>query len=43
MRDDDPILTKRIIELAGAYGRYGYWRITGLLKIEGWQVGRDRV
>jgi hypothetical protein len=43
VRDDEPILTKRIIELARAYGRYGYPRITGLLKIEGWQPGRNCV
>jgi len=36
VRDDRHILTKRIVELARTYGRYGYWRITGLLKIEGW-------
>ena len=30
MRDDEPILTKRVIEFARAYGRYDYLRITGL-------------
>ena len=43
MRDDEPLLTKRIIELARAYGRYGYPRITGLLQMEGWRVGSNRV
>ena len=28
----------RIVELAKAYGRYGYRRITALLRREGWQV-----
>jgi len=29
--------------LASQYGRYGYRRITALLKRTGWQVGKDRV
>ena len=29
--------------LATKYGRYGYRRITALLKRAGWQVGKDRV
>jgi transposase InsO family protein len=33
----------RVIELAREYGRYGYKTITSLLKMEGWEVGRDRV
>jgi putative transposase len=36
-------LIARIIELAGKYGRYGYLRITGLLKNEGWIVNHKRV
>jgi transposase InsO family protein len=32
-----------IIELATRYGRYGYRRITALLKQEGWQVNHKRV
>ena len=31
-----------IIELATRYGRYGYRRITAMLKIEGWQVNHKR-
>ena len=27
---DERVLTERIIELAGAYGRYGYRRVTAL-------------
>ncbi len=33
----------RIIELAQAYGRYGYRRITALLQREGWRVNHKRV
>jgi len=36
-------LTARIVELATRYGRYGYRRITALLKQEGWQVNHKRV
>jgi putative transposase len=32
-----------IIRLAGRYGRYGYRRITALLRVEGWQVNHKRV
>ena len=41
--DDEPRLVARIIELATAYGRYGYRRITGLLRWEGWTVNHKRV
>ena len=33
----------RIVELATQYGRYGYRRVTALLKQEGWQVNHKRV
>jgi len=36
-------LVARIIELATRFGRYGYRRITALLKREGWKVNRKRV
>jgi len=36
-------LVERIIELATQYGRYGYRRITAMLKQEGWQVNHKRV
>jgi putative transposase len=42
-RDDEKPLTRRIIELAAAYGRYGYRRITALLHREGWRVNHKRV
>jgi putative transposase len=40
---DEPRLTKRIVELASEYGRYGYRRVTALLHREGWQVNHKRV
>ena len=43
VRDDEAILTKRIVELAGEYGRYGYRRITAMLQMEGWTVNHKRV
>ena len=36
-------LTDRIVELADKYGRYGYRRITALLRNEGWRVNHKRV
>lgn len=39
----EEVLTKRIIELASNYGRYGYRRITALLRREGWGVNHKRV
>ena len=41
--DDEAALTGDIIELARQYGRYGYRRITALLRRAGWQVNRKRV
>jgi transposase InsO family protein len=41
--DDEAVLTTRIITLAKEYGRYGYRRITALLRNEGWQVNHKRV
>ena len=37
------VLTRAIVTLASQYGRYGYRRITALLRRAGWQVGKDRV
>jgi putative transposase len=36
-------LTARMVELATKYGRYGYRRITALLRQEGWQVNHKRI
>ena len=40
---DEPPLVRRVVELASAYGRYGYRRITDLLQTEGWRVNHKRV
>jgi putative transposase len=40
---DEPRLQRRIVELATEYGRYGYRRVTALLRREGWQVNHKRV
>jgi len=42
-RADEDALHSRIIELACDYGRYGYKRITALLRVEGWCVNHKRV
>ena len=41
--DDEAALTADIIALATRYGRYGYRRITALLRAAGWAVNRKRV
>lgn len=41
--DDEEIIRERIITLASKYGRYGYRRITALLRSEGWCVNHKRV
>jgi putative transposase len=43
VRDDEDALTAAIIRLATAYGRYGYRRVTALLRGEGWRVNLKRV
>ena len=43
MADDEAALTAAIIELARQYGRYGYRRITALLRAEGWRCNHKRV
>jgi hypothetical protein len=40
--DDEEPLTRRIVELATEYGRYGYRRMTALLREEGWRVNHKR-
>ena len=42
-RDDEEALTAAVIRLASQYGRYGYRRITALLRTEGWHVNAKRV
>lgn len=41
--DDEAALTRSIIDLARQYGRYGYRRITALLRTEGWHTNHKRV
>ena len=43
VREDEPRLVARIVDLARQYGRYGYRRITALLRWEGWRVNAKRV
>jgi putative transposase len=37
------LLRARIVDLASAYGRYGYRKVTGRLRLEGWRVNPKRV
>jgi len=43
IKGDEERLVARIIELATQYGRYGYRRITALLRQEGFRVNHKRV
>ncbi len=43
MADDEMLLRARIIALASEFGRYGYRRVTALLRQEGWKVNHKRV
>jgi putative transposase len=43
VRSDEAALKASIVELSLQYGRYGYRRITGLLRHEGWHVNAKRV
>lgn len=43
IREDEGPLTRAIIELATEYGRYGYRRVSALLRNQGWQVNHKRV
>jgi putative transposase len=40
---DEDALTASIVDLASQYGRYGYRRITAMLRAEGWRVNHQRV
>ena len=42
-RDDEAALTADLVELAEKYGRYGYRKISALLKVAGWLVNDKRV
>ena len=39
--DQEQVLTERIVDLAREYGRYGYRRVTALLRMEGWRVNQS--
>ena len=41
--EDEARLVARMEELASKYGRYGYRRITAMLRIEGWRENHKRV
>ena len=41
--DDEPRLVARMVELACEFGRYGYRRVAGLLRAEGFAVNHKRV
>ena len=43
MADDEEVLTKAVVRLASRYGRYGYRRVTAMLRGEGWRVNHKRV
>ena len=43
MRKEESLLTKAIIDLATEYGRYGYRRISAMLRQQGWEVNHKRV
>jgi len=43
VKSDEDALTAQIVELASRYGRYGYRRVTGLLRRAGWKVNKKRV
>ncbi len=42
-QDDDDALRLALIRLTKQYGRYGYRKITKLLRVEGWRVNHKRV
>jgi transposase InsO family protein len=43
VREDEAALTEVIVALAAEYGRYGYRRITAMLRTDGWRVSAKRV
>lgn len=40
---EEEVLRRDIVRLASTYGRYGYRRITALLRAQGWRVNHKRV
>ena len=43
VRDDEDDPTGAIVDLAAAYGRYGYRHVMALLGLAGWHVNHKRV
>jgi len=43
LRDDEDALTQKMIQLVATFGRYGYRRMTDLLRADGWRVNHKRV
>lgn len=43
VKDDEPRLVARMLELVGEFPRYGYRMITRLLRQEGWTINFKRV
>ena len=43
LSDDETVLVANVVSLATEYGRYGYRRITALLRADGWHVNHKRV
>ncbi len=43
LREDEDPLTRAILRLARQYGRYGYRRLTAMLRRAGWEVNHKRV
>ncbi len=43
MHDEESLLRAEIVKTACDYGRYGYRRVTALLRAEGWRVNHKRV
>lgn len=40
---DEPRLINRMVQLASGYGRYGYRKVTALLRDEGWRANHKRI
>jgi len=40
---NEPRLVRRMVQLASGYGRYGYRKVTPLLREEGWRVNHKRI
>jgi putative transposase len=41
--EDEDLLRGKVIELASQYGRYGYRRVTALLRNQGWIINHKRI